>query len=298
MTPLAQDRPLAGIAFNLTAAFLFSVENLLMKLLGADYPLMQIVLVRSLAALVPILFMLHRDGALNLAGVSTRRPWANALRLVLGMGSMLLYYTGLMRLPLADAVAISFSAPLFMTLLSLPILGEKVGILRWAAVVMGFAGVVVMVRPGAGMVESGAFILVLASVLYASSMTATRLLGATESGPKIALYSNVVFALAGTLCMTTRWETPPMADLGLMMLVGLIAGLAQLALIHAYRVAPIAVVSPFDYTMLIWATILGFLFYDELPGVTVALGALIVVGSGLTILFHERRAARGAGQRT
>ena len=287
--------PVRGVAYALASMMIFGVQDTLIKWLTADYPLMQVVFMRSLLALVPVSLFVYFSGGPRI--LRTRRPKTHFLRVSLGFIAMLSYYYALSKMPFADTVAIGFSGPLFMTALSAPILAERVGIRRWIAVLVGFGGVVVMVQPGPGMLQSVSLLVVLSSLFYAFSMIISRHLSTTEASATMVFYSNLFHLTMASLCMATRWRTPPLGDLALMASVGLIAAFSQFALMQAYRNAPVFVVSPIDYTQLIWATLLGYLVFGDLPGANIAFGSAIVIGSGLYILFRETRLKRAAVNR-
>ncbi|MSP82205.1 MAG: DMT family transporter [Alphaproteobacteria bacterium] len=282
-------KPLQGIGLNVLATMLFAVETLMMKWLTADYPVMQVLLLRSIFALIPSFLLLRLAGGIDLRSLMTQRPGMHFLRVASSAVAMISFYTSITMLPLADAVGISFSAPLFMAALAIPILGERVGGWRWVALAVGFSGVLLMIRPGGAVLEIGAAIALLSSVFYAVNMIITRKLGTGEPGAKLIVYSNLFHLLIAGLCMITRWETPPLRDLALMASVGLIAGFAQFALVQAYRSAAIATVAPFDYVMMIWAAGFGFVIFAEVPNWLTLLGALVVAVSNLAIVVGESR---------
>ena len=169
----------------------------------------------------------------------------------------------------------------------MPFLGEAVGPRRWLAVIVGFLGVLVMVRPGAGAFQPEALLVVLAALGYALSMLITRRLTRTETNAAILFYSTAGSTLANALLLPFFWITPTTGDLGLFAGLGLIGGIGSFFMVLAYRHAPAAVVAPFDYTALLWATLIGWLVWHELPDATVWFGAAVVVASGLYIIHRE-----------
>lgn len=283
----AADRPGRGIAYISLGVFVFATQDALVKWLVADYPVMQILLFRAVFALIPCAVVIARSG--GVAALRTARPGLHAGRGALLLGSLVLLFLAYRRLPLADAIAISFSAPLFMTALSAPLLGEPVGARRWSAVVVGFLGVLVITRPGAGMIEPAALMAVASSALYALAMIGTRRLSRTDSVAAIMFYFIVLVIAVSALCTPFVWVAPNPRDAALLAATGLIGGVAAFLFIQAYRLAPVAVVAPFDYTALVWAGLYGVWLWGDVPGPAVLAGAAIIVASNLYILRRETK---------
>ena len=195
--------------------------------------------------------------------------------------------------PLTEATALQFTSPLFMTALSALLLSEKVGRHRWAAVFVGFIGVLIMARPLPGQMNvPGVTLGVLSALGAAGAMVAIRQISDTERGPTIVFYFTFGGALLGLVGSAFHWVTPDPQTLGLLILAGLIGGVGQLFLTEALRQAPIGVIAPFDYTQLIWATGLGLVIWGELPHPLTLVGAVIVAASGVYILHRELRRFR------
>jgi drug/metabolite transporter (DMT)-like permease len=207
-----------------------------------------------------------------------------------------MFFTGLRSVPLATATTIMFLTPLIVTLLSIPLLGEKVGPRRLAGVLVGFAGAMVIVRPGFGEVSLGMLLLLGASITNAFYQIVTRQVRHYD-GPNTTLFYT---ALAGTVVFSAvapwDWRPPQGIDWLLFVGMGAIGALSQLCLIRAFRLAPAAVVSPFSYTGLIWATLFGFIVFLDLPGWWTMLGAALIVGSGLYVFHRERTLAMSVSQ--
>ncbi|BBK31091.1 EamA domain-containing membrane protein RarD [Stella humosa] len=284
---LHADQPGRGILFMLGAVACFVVMDALIKWLSAKFPTMQVVFFRSLFALVPIAVLVIQQG--GIARLKTKRPAMHALRCLIGLGSMVCFFHAFRVMPLADVIAIGFAAPLFVTALSVPLLKEKVGIRRWSAVVVGFAGVLIMVRPGADVFEIGAGVALIGTVLYSLAMILMRDLGRTDTTTAITFY----FTMAGTIVAGAAipfvWVEPVGMDWALLVLVGLIGGVAQLLMTQAFRLTPVAVIAPFDYTAMLWGSILGYAVWGEIPDALLWVGAAIVAASGLYIVHRETR---------
>ncbi|MHA1601307.1 MAG: DMT family transporter [Alphaproteobacteria bacterium] len=274
-----------GIVLMLISVVLFSCMDVVVKWLGATYPILQIVFFRSLFAFIPLGLFIFRG--IGLAALRTRRPFQHAVRSLVGLMAMICFFYAFSQMPLANAVAIGFAAPMFMTALSVPLLGEKVGIRRWTAVLVGFAGVLVIVRPDAGVLHAAAPIALAGTVFYALAMIFVRRLGRTETSTSIVFYFTLCCTLISGIFMPFVWVAPDAEGWVLLILVGLIGGLAQMAMTNAVRLADISIVAPFDYTALLWTALFGFLIWSDIPGIHVWLGAVIVVASGIYILYRE-----------
>lgn len=288
----APDRGAAGLARGIllmTAAVgLFTLMAALIKLLGPGFPASQVVAFRAAPALLPLFLWLHFNGGFG--RLRTRRPLAQAVRTVSGVCAMYIGFYALPRMPIADYVAISFTAPLFATLLAVPILKERLGLRRLSAVVIGFAGVVLTVQPtGAGMNLIGLLVLG-AAFGYAVAILAMRTLGATDSSGATVFYFTAAALVVGVATApVSGWIMPRGIDWVLLVTVGLLGGVAQLLLTEAYRNAPPSVLAPFDYSALVWAILLGLVLFGDFPADHVLLGALIICGSGLFIWHLETR---------
>jgi len=286
----AGSSTLRGIVLMCAAVLCFTVMDALIKHLAGRYPTLQLVFARNVFALIPVIYPLMKDGGFKL--LRTRRPVGHALRAVFGLISMCCFFYAYGQLELATVIAIGFSAPLFMTALSVPMLGEPVGWRRWTAVLVGFAGVLIMTRPGVGMLEASALIAVLGAYLYALVVVVIRKLGATEHPATIVLYFTFTSAMVSGAAMPFLWVTPSLADWPFLVGIGLLGGVAQLTMTRAFMQAPVAVIAPFEYSSMLWAVTLGYFFWGEVPDRWVWVGTAIVVGSGLYILYRETRRRR------
>ena len=284
------DRPTLGIALMLTGIAGFAVMDAIIKWMTADYSIVQVAALRSWFGL-PLLFLVALRGG-GLAQLKTRRPLVHVSRYFLVLGLTLCFFYALSQMKLVDAIAISFAAPIFITALSVILLKEGVGPHRWAAVGVGFIGVLVMLRPGVGVFQWAALSVLASVVFYALLMITTRAFKSTESGASLILYPQLGMTLTGIVAAPFFWVTPGLADLGLFALAGLFGSVGIMCITQAFRLAPPALVSPFEYSALIWATLLGFLLWGELPDGFTLFGAGIIVASGLYIIYRET--TRGA----
>lgn len=293
--PAATDAAAQGIGFMLLSTLLFSAMDALVKWVSADYPLGQIMFFRSLFAFLPLALFISRSG--GVAVLRTKRPGSHLWRGAVGLVAMACTFGAVILLPLADAVALARSGPLFLTALSVPLLGEKVGPRRWSAVVVGFIGVLIMMRPGAGVFDPAALLAIAAAILYALAMIAVRQLSATERPATIVFYFTVFVTIASGLSLPFQWTTPAGADLLLLAAVGLLGGFAQIAMTQAFKLAPVALVGPFEYTALVFAIFFGYLLWGDVPDAFLLTGAAIVVGSSLYILHRETKLGQGRARR-
>ena len=291
--PPADDRIGLGIGAAVFAVLCFSIVDTTAKWLGQTYAPIQILFFRHLFGIIPIAFLVWRGGGLG--ALRTRRPFAHLVRAGLLFVALLSFFTALRGLPLADAIAVAFTAPMFVTALAGPILGETVGARRWAAVGIGFLGALVMVRPGTDAFRPEALLVLLSALSFALAMLLTRRLARTETDVAIVAYTSLIAGLASLPFLGFVWRAPTDTDLGLFALVGVIGGTAAYLLAVAYRHAPAAVIAPFDYTGLIWASLFGWIVWREAPEPAVWIGAAIIALSGIYITHRETVRRRQAG---
>ncbi len=307
-----QDAPVKGIFLLVAGIAVFSIQDVIIRSLSGGYPVHEIVFVRCLVGLLPLLVFLHLDGGWR--AMRIRRPVLVVLRGAAGFTSYTAYYMAIASLPLAKVVTLNYTSPLFVTVLSVPILGEVVGARRWAAVLAGFLGVVVIMRPAGGEIDPAVLLALLSALSYAIMILITRIVGRSNSGSGLSVYSMLVFiALSGFIGLVLgdgsfdstsdpgghasarfllrAWVVPGARDLALMAVCGVIAGIGFFCLTQAYRVAPPSSIAPFEYSALPWAVLWGYLFWAELPAAATWAGLALIVGSGLYIVHRE--AARG-----
>jgi drug/metabolite transporter (DMT)-like permease len=285
------DNARLGILLIVASSLTFALMNAVVKMVSHHLGPVEIGFFRQLFSLVPVMAMVMRQG--GPAMLRTRRPIGHLFRGLIGNSAMIIFFLSVAKLPLADANALSFASPLFVTALSMPLLGEAVGKHRWSAVAVGFAGVMVMTNPGgdwfSGNAGVGAGMGVLAAFMSALMTITIRQLNKTEPPVRIVFY----FATIGTLffgaMMTIFWVTPTPAELVGLIVIGLIGGLSQLLMTYAYRHAPASTLAPFGYVSILWSTVLGYLIWSDLPGARILIGAAIVIVSGLYIIYRETR---------
>jgi drug/metabolite transporter (DMT)-like permease len=276
---------------------LFAVMSALVRQLGDVAPVGQMVFFRSAFAIVPVVIIYALRGELASA-VYTRRPLGQLGRGLLSVFGMFTNFSSLTRLPLADATAISFASPLFTVALAALVLKERVRIYRWSAVIVGFAGVIVMLIPyfdaghyaaAGAAATAGAVFALLSSVSNAGTVIQTRRLVQSETTPSIVFYFSVVTAISGAVTLPFAWHTPTGAELAALISLGMLGGVAHIFLTESYRFATASVVAPFDYTSMLWALLLGYWVFGELPSALVYVGGVIVAGAGLFVIWRERQ---------
>lgn len=289
---------LKAIGFKLISALLFAAMSALVRLLGDVAPVGQMVFFRSAFAILPVVVIYASRGEL-MSAVRTGRPLGQLGRGMLSVFGMFTNFSSLTRLPLADATAINFASPLITVALAAVILKEHVRIYRWTAVFVGFAGVIVMLIPhldishyvAAGVATTaavGSLFAITSAVCNAGTVIQTRRLTQSETTSSIVFYFSLVCAIAGALTLPFAWYTPTGAELAGLISLGILGGVAHIFLTESYRYAPASVVAPFDYSSMLWALLFGYWVFGELPGALVYLGAAIVAGAGLFVIWRER----------
>lgn len=280
-----QDQILLGICYMIGSSILFTGVNALVKWEVAIYPVGEVAFFRSLFALIPCyLFILPRTG---LGVLQTERRAGHVKRALSQFCSMMSIFLAFQLMPLAGAVAISFSAPLFTTLLSIVMLKERVGVHRWSALLVGFLGVLFVTRPGAGTLQLGAFFALANAVLISTVAIAIRRMSATESAETLMIYQLTLLTVFTALLLPFGFAVPAWTDGLLMALAGIGNGVAQYWWTKSLHVAPPSAVVPFNYLSLVWATIIGLVVWGDVPTSNLLIGSAVVVGSGLYIFWRE-----------
>jgi len=283
-----------AILFVLSGAALFTFSSALIKWLGPAIPNVELIALRSLFALVPLLPLFARHGWQR--AMRTRHGGLHAQRTLYGFIGMITAVHGYVVLPLALVTALGFVMPLFLIVLSVPLLGEKVGWRRGVAVLVGFLGVLVMVRPWRAFGPDAAAPLPLLSVCiviagvatWALAMIAIRKIGrAGDPSVTITAWFTIGGVVLGGVLAAPVWVTPSWAQFGTMVLIGLISGLAQVVMTEGYRTAETTLLAPFEYVAIIFATALGVLVWQEFPDAWDIAGIAIIVASGLYVWHRE-----------
>lgn len=288
----ADQRPLAGIALRLLTALLLAIMFALVKLASTrGVSVIESLFYRQCgSAFCATAFVAFGPGFPSLR---TKRVWAHVGRMALGVGAMGLNFVAFILLPLAEATTIGFSVPIFSVILAALLLGEPTGKWRWGAVAAGFAGVLLIVQPGSGAVPlAGATVALAAALLTASVTIVIRRLGRTERAATTVFWFAASSLVPLGLLMLHFGAAHDAGTWAILAGVALAGGLAQLTLTGALRLAPVAMVMPMDYTSLLWALLLGAWIFGELPTPWISIGAPIIIGSGLIIVWREHRVHR------
>ncbi|MCX5567862.1 MULTISPECIES: DMT family transporter [Kaistia] len=299
-SPAATVRPLSGpllgIALMVLGILLYSVNDTLGKWLVGTYSVGMILLIRSLAALLVMLPVICRDnGVRQLA--KAPRPWMQLLRVGVITGEIGFFYWAVSLLPLADVMTYYLAGPIYVTALSALLLKEKVDGPRWAAILAGFVGVLIVLQPSSDSLSWGALIAIGGSLFFAALMIVTRQLRGTPD-KTLLTFSTVSTLLVGAVIAPFSWVTPTTIDFGLLGLLGVVALMAQFCVTRSLKLAPASVVVPYQYTMLIWAVVFGYFVFGDQPKVSMLIGAAIIIASGLFIFMREQRETRNKAGET
>ena len=302
----------AGILYLLAGMVLVSINDMLVKLMSGDYPLHEMIFARSVVGIIVSFLILRIEGGWQL--LKTRNPWLHLIRAILVVVANMAYFAALAVMPLADATALFFVAPLCIALLSVPVLGEKVGPRRIVAVLAGLLGVAAIARPGADWGDAAppgwALALPLAAAFaYAGMQVLTRKLGATTQASAMAIHVQGAFLITGTvfflvagdgqfaenlsneslIFLLRSWVWPTPGDWPLFILLGLCSGGIGYCLSQAYRLGDAALIAPFEYAVLPLAIFWGWAVFGEVPGIGVLVGIALIAGSGICVFLLERR---------
>lgn len=288
--PIQESRQrLIGIGVMCGAVFSFSCLDAMAKYLGTHMDTLQVVGVRYVCAfLIALAFSnpINRPGLMH-----SKRPMLQLLRSALLFGSTVFNFMAFRFLQLDEALAILFSTPFLVAILAGPLLGEWIGWRRWTAIMVGFSGVLLVVRPGMGGLQWAAFLSFGSACCYAVYNIVTRMLSRHDSSHTTLFYANLFGAVIMVPVLPFVWTPPNALDVVLMVAVGAFGSFGHYLLILAHHRAPASVLSPFMYTQLLWATPLGYLIFADVPTRWTLAGAAIVVASGLYLLYRERKVA-------
>jgi drug/metabolite transporter (DMT)-like permease len=289
--PAGAAHAVAGIGLMLTGIALFAINDALGKWLLATYTVGELLLIRSATALLLLAPFLRRGGMAAFTGAP--RPRLQIARVILSTLEVAMFFWAVSYLPLADTVTFYLAGPIYVTALSVLLLGETVGWRRWTAVLIGFAGVLLALRPSAASLTLPALIALTGSLFFALLMVVTRLLHET---PNTVLVGGQIVGtlLFGVLATPFAWVAPSPRDLALLCLFGAISMLALACVNRSLKLVAASVVAPYQYTLIVWAVVLGYLVFGDVPDLYTLLGALVIVGAGLYIFWREqlRRAPR------
>lgn len=286
---------LRAIGFAVAGIALFGLLDMQAKVLGGLYPVAEVVWARYAGHCLLMLVVLGPRHGLGL--VRTRRLGVQLLRGVLLLLSTGFFFAALSYLPLAEAAAIGFVAPLLVTLLSIPMLGERVGWRRLTAVAVGFGGVLVILRPGGSLFTPAAALPLCTAVAYSLYQILTRRIGTSENPVASLFYTSLVGAAAMMLVIPFVWVTPDWRHVPMLLSLGICGGVGHFLMIRALQLAPVSIIAPFSYSAMIWSLVFGWLVFGQFPDQVSLVGIAIVIASGLYVAYRESvrlRALRAA----
>ncbi len=310
---ISTNRNLLGIAALIVGVMIFSVQDAIIKFISGDYSVTFAMVARCLVSLPLLLVIVHYD--CGIAKLRSPRYGALIIRGLILLVAYTSYYMALPALPLAEAIALFFAAPIIVTILSVPILGEKVSAMSWAAIMLGFIGVLIILQPGTALFDPAALFSLMSAATYALSMIIARKLGVSEPATVMAFYQNAVYLLGALLIaavfaglgvehsvhpsfdfLVRPWIWPKPFDLFLMAICGVIAAVAMSLLTQAYRMADANLVTVFEYTGMFWSPLWGFLFFNEIPRWTTVVGLVLILSAGLISVTLAARQPLQPGQ--
>jgi S-adenosylmethionine uptake transporter len=299
------DSPLKSIFYVIAGVFIFSLHDVIVKWISGDYPVHEIILIRSCFALIPILFIARMEGGLHL--LRTSHFGAHVIRSILFFGAYICFYLSLAALSLAETISLFYSGPIFITILSVVFLGEKVEFRNWIAILVGFFGVIMMLKPSSEMIDPAGFLALLSAFLYAIVSIITRRLGRTENGVSLAFYTTVMYIIYAPIFnlaldyisvnqkshpslafLFREWKIPSQGDLFLFIMIGLFAAVGLYFLSQAYRLGQPSTVAPFEYIFVPLSVIWGYIFWKDTLEPHSIIGMILIIGSGLYIFRSKK----------
>nr|WP_141688655.1 DMT family transporter [Bradyrhizobium paxllaeri] len=284
--PARADRPFKGIALVLASTVFLGASDVTAKYLSATLPSIEIAWIRFLVFAM-IMTPAMMPGS-PLFAMQTGRLGLHLLRGLTILGSSLFFISGLRYLPIAEASATGFVAPLLVTALSIIFLSEKVGLRRWIATGVGLVGVIIILRPGTSAFHPAAFFPLVSALAWACTLIITRMMSGTERAVTVMAYSSIVGLCILSALVPFVWVTPTWHDIAFGIFIGIASTAGQWIVVLAFRYADASVLAPFSYTQLLWVSILGFFIFGEVPDVYTITGAAFIVASGLYTAHRER----------
>jgi len=299
------SKRLQAVLWLMGGIFIFSLQDIVIKAVSGSYPVHEVIFARCVAAIPFILFLIARSGGLQT--IKSPRSGALIFRGLLLLCAYTSYFLAFPVMKLADVIALYATVPLFVTALAGPFLGEKISFARWGAVLLGFVGALIMVRPGSSIFEYASLLPILSAFAYASAQILARRIGMKDSAAVMSFYQNMLYLVAaGILALVVtawggdyeghkslvfllrQWVTPSLQDLLLIAACGPIAAIGMTMLGEAYRLEEANIVTSFEYTNLIWGTIWGYLIWSEMPSQYSVIGAVLIVSAGLLLLAFAK----------
>jgi len=284
--PRNNESNFRAVLFMVVGTIFFSSMHALIRYLSADLHAFELAFFRNLFGVLVVLPWVLRAG---LSPLKTNRLGLHSVRGLFNGIGMLMFFYAVSITPLADVIALSFTAPIFATILAIVFLGEVVGVRRWTAIFVAFLGMLIILRPGLAEISQGQFLAMASSALWACSLIMIKILGRTESSITIIAYMIIFQAPVSGLAAMTVWITPTLEQVCVMATMGVLGTVGQWLLIEALKAGDTNVVMPFDFLKMIWAVLLGFLFFNELPGLFTWIGSTVIFSSAVYIAWRESK---------
>ncbi|MES0177585.1 DMT family transporter [Mesorhizobium sp. M0025] len=275
----------AGILLMLAGDFMFALNDAMGKWLVASFSVGQVVLIRSIGAFIVLGPMIANQGAGRLFRME--RPVLQILRVLATTVDTALFYAAVVYLPLADVMSFYMAGPIYVAALSHFLLGEKVGWRRWAAILVGFCGVLIILKPSSAAFSQSSLFALVGSIAFAFAIILSRRLRGT-SDTTLVTWQTIGTLLVGAVMTIGAWKAPSALDFGAMLLLGIVSCSAHLMITRALKLAPASTLAPLHYSLLLWAVIFGLAFFGDVPGPRILIGAAIVVLADLFI-FHRQK---------
>ncbi|MTI09845.1 DMT family transporter [Curvivirga aplysinae] len=277
---------ITGMIWMLAAVLLFSAMHAMIRIASHDVDILVVVFFRNFFGMFVLVPLLFKHG---LTPLKTKRPGMLLWRAILNSGAMTLYFTALAVAPLADVTALSFLGPIFATVLAILMFKEQVGYHRWFAIIIGFIGALIILRPGMVEIDTGSILVIIASVLWAGALMVIKLLSRTESSLTITFYMTIMMTPLTLIPALFVWSWPSAEGWLWLLGIGLLGTIAQYAMTESLRLGDTHVVMPMDYTRLIWLAILGWLLFAEEPDFYTIIGGIVIAFSASYIAWRESR---------
>ena len=281
--------PQQGIFLLIIVTCFLAAMDASAKFISSEMSLMMVVWGRYIFNFIFIALFFFRRDQRDLA--RTRRLNLQILRSLLNLGATTTFWGALIFLPLADCSAIAFISPLLVTVLSVPFLGERVDFHRWVAVIIGLCSEIIIIRPGMGIFHWAIILPLIAALFWANYQITTRILSRTDSALTTLFYTAAGGLVFSSFAVLFAWETPSLEQWFFLAWLGFLGTVGHYLMIKAFEMAPASMLAPFNYTTLIWAILIGFVFFGDFPDAWTIAGAVIIVSSGLYVIFTERRIA-------
>ena len=280
------NKNLLGILFMTLGMFSLSLNDMIYKSLTMNFPVWEAVFFRAFSGAIISLFLVYRSG---ISSIKTKKPVRHFVRAFSAVACVVLYIFGIKHLLLSENIAIAHSAPIIAALLALPILGEKIGIHRMLAIVIGFIGVLIIVKPGTDLFQFKSLLPIGSAIFMASVYLSTRSLMNTETSTSIVFFYSFALLFTSLIFFPADFVIPDTFNLVLALSLGIMGSMGHYFMSQAARHADVAVTSPFEYTSFIFVGVMGYLFFYEIPSKSVLIGAILIIISGIYVAYRERK---------